>query len=213
MKLIFDFDHTVFDMSEMHLSIKDAMVKLGVKEDHYQELYNEVTHWKLFTQRALGQRIQKHYNIHSDEVVKVLDGLAKESALYIYDDVTAGFDQLKEKGHKILLLSWGSPEWQDKKIQHSGIMHHCEEVVSIPEIKAAYLKEHHPHHECLVLIDDKPAELKAVQESEPNMKLVRIRRENGKYSDIETPPGIPEAKNMQEVVNLIATMKCTMHEV
>lgn len=212
MKLIFDFDHTVFDMTEMHKSLKDSVVGLGVSKEHYQDAYNDVTQWKMFTLSDFSQRISRDAGVDAQQIERAFDSVAKESFLYIYDDVESHFERLKTAGHKIYLLSWGDADWQEKKIKESGLMKHCEEVVSIPEIKASYIREKHPESDCLVLIDDRPAELKAVLKHEPHMKVIRVRRENGKYSDIQTPHGIPEATNMAEVFTLIENMKCARHD-
>ena len=35
MKIIFDFDHTIFDMTSMHDAIFDAMKEIGIDKETY----------------------------------------------------------------------------------------------------------------------------------------------------------------------------------
>ena len=212
MKLIFDFDHTVYDMTAMHQSIVGAMKQLGIEEEEYQRCYHQVTNWKLFTVDAISQRLHRVCGAHPDEVTKAFHSVAQDAELYVYDDVIEHFKLFKDRGHRLSLLSWGDKDWQHTKIQHSGLMEHCEDIITVHELKADYFQSHYPDHECLVLIDDKPAELKAVQDVKSDMKMIRLRRDNGKYSDIDTPMGIPEARSMAEVADLIKQMRCLKHD-
>lgn len=212
MKLIFDFDHTIFDMMSMHADLLVAVQKLGITAEEYEEAYEQSTKWKMFSTKRLAEVLKKTNKVTEAQVISALEGVAKESALYLFDDVEQSFDQLKESGHRISLLSWGDEDWQGLKINHSGIMPHCEEVVSVTEVKADYLQKKYKEAGCLVVIDDKPAELKAIEVASPEIRLIRMRREGAKYSDIGTPPTIPEAKNMDEVIKIISEMKCPIHD-
>lgn len=212
MKIIFDFDHTVFDMTAMHQSIVDAIKELGINEEQYRHCYNDVTNWKIFTVDSISQRLNRVLKVSSEDVSKAFHVVAEEALLYVYDDVDEHFQKLKAEGHKLYLLSWGDKDWQHKKIEHSGLMKHCEDIMTVQEVKADYLSKNHEQHECLVLIDDKPAELKAIKEAKPDLKMIRLRRDNGKYSGIETPHDIPEAKNMAEVMKIVSEMKCALHD-
>lgn len=211
MKLIFDFDHTVFDMMEMHAAIFAAMKKIGVTEEQYNAAYDQITKWKMFTTDGLANALAKTAGVNEARVIQALEGVAKETELYVYDDVPGAFQELLDSGHKISLLSWGDKDWQDLKIKHSGLMPFCEEVVSVTQVKADYIQKKYDSLGCLVVIDDKIAELKAIQAASPEMKLIRMRREGAKYSEIETPHGIMEAKDMSEVVKILSEMKCPIH--
>ncbi len=212
MKLIFDFDHTIFNMMEMHQSMQEAMEKLGISKEDYQDAYDQSTKWKMFSTKRLAEVLSSRHDVTERQVVEALESLAKESELYLYDDVQESFIKMKESGHRLSLLSWGDENWQGLKIAHSGVRPHCEDVVSVTEVKADYLQKKYKEAGCLVVIDDKPAVLKAIEVASPEIKLIRMRREGAKYSDIDTPPSIPEAKNMEEVVQIISEMKCPIHD-
>ena len=87
MKLIFDFDHTIFDMTQMHVAIVEAMKGLGIDEETYAHAYNAITHWKAFTLDSLSARLRKEANVEPAVVAKAMVKLAQDSALYVYDDV------------------------------------------------------------------------------------------------------------------------------
>ena len=213
MKIIFDFDHTIFNMTEMHKAIEEEIEKLGIDLENYRQAYSDITSRKAFSIDSFANSLEKISGVSSSIIKEGFEKVVKESSLYLYEDVIENFEQLKEGGHNISLLSWGDAAWQKKKIHHSGIAPYIKEVVTVSELKSKYVEKWEAHIECYVLINDKPAELKAIKECKPELKLIRMRRGNGKYSDTETPPGIPEVKDMRETIELIKTMKCAEHDV
>lgn len=206
MMLIFDFDHTVFDMMTMHQAMEDAVVKLGIERQLYRQAYDEVTHWKIFTAEALAQRLHRLAGVEPKKVIDVLNEISSMAELFLYDDTVEVLKKLRAQGHEVYLLSWGDQVWQMNKIENSGLKPHCNDVISVTQLKAEHLKNFCKDGCTVAIIDDKPAELKAAREIQPQIHLVRMRRPGAKYSDLETPQGAHEVKNMQEVLDLIATL-------
>lgn len=205
MKIIFDFDHTLFDMMAMHAAIEQAMTELGIPLTVYQDAYTRVTNWKAFTVTALAHQLARTAKVKETDVVEALDRVVKDSAKWLYPDVVDGLLKLSESGNELFLLTWGDMEWQMKKIKHCGIMPLFREVISITQIKADYLKAWQKDGGGKVmLIDDKPAELKMIEATGQDMVLVRMKRAGAKYSDQETPQGMAEAETMDDVMRLVA---------
>ena len=86
MKIIFDFDHTIFDTSSMHEDIVVAMEVLGIPEDRYKIAYDEVTNWKMFSLDSLANHLEKNHSVERTEVVDALYNIADRSELYVYED-------------------------------------------------------------------------------------------------------------------------------
>lgn len=207
MKLVFDFDHTLFDMMAMHEAIESAVRQLGVSPQQYRDAYTSVTNWKKFTVSALSQALAKSAKVKPADVVEALELVAAKSGQWLYPDVKDGLAKLKAAGHELYLLSWGDTEWQMKKINRCDILPLFREVLSIAQVKADYLKAwKKTEGEKVVLIDDKPAELKAVDDTGHGIGLIRMRRPGAKYSDQETPHGMAEAKNMDDVIRIVSNM-------
>jgi hypothetical protein len=204
MKLIFDFDHTIFDMTSMHDAIMDSMASIGISKETYLDAYQMETNWKAFTVSGVASRLEKMAKADPEKVHRAYHKVAEVADLFVYDDVLGSFQDLRDDGHVISLLSWGDQEWQNKKIHHSGLKDEFEEVITVNQLKADYLGDWCKGEKYeVVVIDDKPAELKAIQQKHPEFHLVRLRRENGKYTDQDTPEGIHEAKDMKQVVDLV----------
>ena len=79
-------------------------------------------------------------------------------------------------------------------------------VLSVSQMKADYLKSWAPESIKVVLVDDKPAELKAVDELHLGIHLIRMRRPGAKYSDQPTPLGMAEAQNMEDVLKTVGSL-------
>lgn len=204
MKLVFDFDHTLFDMMAMHEAIEAAVVALGIDVAAYRESYTQVTNWKAFTVAALASHLSRKTKVKESKIIEALEEVVQDSGDWLYPDVRDGLEAMRDAGHELYLLSWGDMEWQMKKIQRCSILPMFKEVLSIAQMKADYLKSWHKNGEGrVVLIDDKPAELKAVENSGQDIGLIRMRRAGAKYSDQETPQGMSEAKEMSDVLAIV----------
>jgi FMN phosphatase YigB (HAD superfamily) len=207
MNIIFDYDHTVFDMMAMHEDIMRAMKEMGISERAYQDAYSQVTNWKMFTPEALAQRLNKIAGADVARVVSALEEVALASGKHVYADTVSGFEMLKAAGHDLYILSWGDAAWQMKKIEKSGLLPYCKEVLSVSQLKAEYFKTWAGEGKTTVFVDDKPAELQEVEKLKLGIQLIRMRRPSAKYSDQNTPPGMAEAKEMSDVLSIIGEVK------
>lgn len=205
MKLVFDFDHTIFDMMAMHVSIDEAITGLGIALPVYREAYTQVTNWKAFTVASLANFLARKTKVKESDIIDALENVVAHSGDWLYADVISGLQALKDAGHELYLLSWGDMEWQMKKINRCNILPFFKEVLSIAQVKADYLKSWSGGSSSSVaLIDDKPAELKAVEAGGQETRLIRMRRAGAKYSDQETPQGMAEAKDMSDVLTIVS---------
>lgn len=203
MKIIFDFDHTVFNMSSMHTALNDAIVEVGIDLEDYKAAYNKETNWKSFNVESLASRLEKMTGKSASSIIRAYHKVSDVADLFIYDDVKEVLEQLRADGHILIMLSWGDSNWQLRKIEASGLKNYFEEIITVTELKADFLSKWADDLSDIVVIDDKPAELKAIEKVHPDLTLVRMKRENGKYSDQETPSGLEEVKDMKEVIELI----------
>ncbi len=207
MKIIFDFDHTIFDMASMHLALIEAIEEIGISKEEYKTAYNKETNWKSFDVDSLAGRLEKMTNKPVASIKKAYHRVGDVADLFVYNDVVEALEELKADGHELRLLSWGDGDWQLRKINSCGFKKYFTEIITVTELKADFLTQWGKDNTDVVVIDDKPAELKAINKEHPNFTLIRMRRENGKYSDQETPEGIGEVKNMKEVIASIKQLK------
>jgi hypothetical protein len=207
MKIVFDFDHTLFDMSSMHEALEEGITDLGVPIDTYRSAYYKATSWKVFTVNALASQLHKRNKVKPSDVAKAFNKVAEVSDIFVYPDVHEHVDLMKSDGHELLLLSWGDSDWQTKKIDLSKIKHHFNQVLTVSNMKVDALQSWCDEGCEVVVVDDKPAELRAIHSMYPDFHFIRMRRENGKYSDQDTPEHMHEAKGMDEVKKIIAGLK------
>lgn len=203
MKIIFDLDHTLFDMSSMHEALLEAATNLGVTEEVYQLAYNKTTSWKVFALDHFVMQLEKRCKVPSADLQRQLKKIADMSEIFVYPDTNAALEALKQD-HTLYLLSWGDSEWQSNKINQSGIAHHFEEVLTVSNVKVDALDSWCCTDCEVVIVDDKPAVLRAIHAIYPDFHYIHMRRENGKYADQETPEHMHTATNLQEVQQIIA---------
>lgn len=203
MIIIFDFDHTIFDMMAMHEALYASIHKLGVSRAVYDDAYLAVTHWKMFTPQAFAHRLQKEAGLDPAKALEAMQSVAARSRDFLYPDAESGMRKLHEAGHELYILTWGDEAWQRGKVRHSGLEPLCKGVFCFSLSKQEFLKGWLKPGAQAMLVDDKPAEIKAVQDAKLPMRFVRMRRANAKYADQETPHGVTEVRDMQQLLALL----------
>lgn len=203
MIIVFDFDHTLFDMMAMHEALGAAIGKLGVNRDQYDDAYLAVTHWKMFTPQALAQRLHKAYGTNMQAALDAMQGVAARSREFLYPDAAEALRRLKEAGHEIYILTRGDEDWQRMKVKHSGLAPYCVEAFCLAQAKQEFLREWCIKHPGAVMVDDRPVEIKAVHDLKLPIRLVRMRRPDAKYADQDTPPTVEEIRNLEELFGLL----------
>src|SRR5690606_5569171 len=107
MRIILDFDHTLFDMQRMHQELIGALERISIPEKMYKEAYSLETHWKVFTVQGFANRLASKSGIAQEIIEKTLWDVAKSSGHCLYPDVMEVCKELKSAGHTLILLSWG----------------------------------------------------------------------------------------------------------
>ena len=203
MIIIFDFDHTLFDMMAMHEALFGAVRKLGINREQYDEAYLAVTHWKMFTPQAFAHRLHKVGGLDVGQVLAALQSVAERSDEFLYPDSAETIKRLNDAGHEVSILTWGDEAWQRAKVRHAGLEPYCRNVFCLSKPKHEFLLTWCPPNRSAILVDDKPAEMKPMQEHKLPMRLVRMRRGNAKYSDQETPAGMLEITDLKGLFDLL----------
>ena len=139
-KLVIDFDYTVFNTTAMRQAFVDVLV---ANHDISPEMYHA----------AERQIVETHGGYLLDAHLAALAVDAEEQAImmrhclevlkgagqWIYSDVKVALEAARESGVHVTLLSLGDPQWQELKIDASGIAQWCDEVLvtASPKVEQA----------------------------------------------------------------------------
>ncbi len=205
-KIIFDFDHTLFSAKKFYKATQDAFKKLGVEGKLFQKTfqkskgegrdYNPERQFKLI--------FEKEPKIKIKDLRKAFSNVLKDAPKFFYNDVS---DFLKkwQKQADLILLSYGEEKFQGQKIEASKIGKYFKKIIITRDIeKLRPFKEIFTSNKKIIFVEDNPAALFRIKTIFPKVIAVRINREEGKYAKEKNPSNIDfSVKNLIELKEII----------
>lgn len=188
MNYYIDFDNTLYETAKLtSLMISAIGNKIGeltqsdaepiiqdAKDNFNSTLDNIFTH---------AEKMGKKYNVDSDAVVDAVNSVVDNGNKIVFEDAIRFLERLKEKGHKIFVLTYipkTNQEYQLKKLMGSGIMKYFDGIIVTAEYKFLLDIDYTNG----IFIDDDPRDLNGLFEKNP-IKVIRIRKPNNKRSKID----------------------------
>lgn len=183
MKLIFDFDHTLFSTKNFYFAIKKEFVKLGIDEKLFRETFEE--------SRAGGRdykpkrQLKLIYKIKPWLSIKLLNEyfqkILNKAPRFLYKDTTPFLKRWQKKAD-LFLLSYGEEKFQKEKITASGIQKYFKKVIITKDIdKSKPFKIVFSRGNKIFFFEDNPIALFAVKKLYKDVATIRVNRGEGKY--------------------------------
>ncbi|MFY9458085.1 MAG: hypothetical protein WAP23_04170 [Candidatus Spechtbacterales bacterium] len=208
MRIILDFDYTLFDMKTFKRRLFDLFLEHGVSPKLVASSYEE-------SKKGGGnyspiQQFQILETAGVSDISKLeqkFDALVREAGNYLYSDAVPFVEKMRAR-HSLALLSHGEEGFQRSKIRACAFVYDaCVEIVvtgnAQKDTEAAKLAD----GQRAIFIDDKPAVLAAAKKLAPNIVTVRMNRGEGPYADEVGGEGIDyEVKNLKEVEILLGNL-------
>jgi len=210
MKIIFDFDHTLFSAKQFYFALKEAFFKLGVKEKLFQETFEKSKgkgrDYKPYRQFKLVIKLKPKISLK--RLKETFDKILKKAPKFLYPD-TIWFLKRWRKKAKLILLSYGEEKFQRDKIKASKIEKYFQKRVKITRDidKVKPFKKFFQKKEKLIFIEDNPTALSEAKKIFPNVVTVRINRGEGKYTKEPNNPQIDfSIKNLKELDKILNSL-------
>ena len=199
MNYYLDFDSTLYNtpliVDKMINSIVDSVCKQ--KDFDKKKLFDECKEEFNNNIYELIEEISEKYGLDKQPIINDLDLSILDGRELVFDDSIPFLEKLKEKGHKLYMLSYSkdSLKYQSLKINGSQLVDYFDAIyiTSVPkyELDLDYSNG--------IFIDDNPKDLLGLY-SKNAKKVIRIRRKNNKYSqkDIQNND-IKEYENLSDI--------------
>ncbi|MBR3613599.1 MAG: HAD hydrolase-like protein [Clostridia bacterium] len=188
MNYYIDFDNTLYETAKLtSLMIAAIGNKIGdltglekdpiiqdAKDNFNSTLDNIFTH---------AEKMGKKYNVDSELVVNAVNEVLSNGKEIVFEDAIRFLERLKEKGHKIHILTYVQPinmEYQLKKLMGSTIANYFDGIIITSKYKFLLDIDYTNG----IFIDDDPRDLNGLFEKNP-IKVIRIRKPNNKRSKID----------------------------
>jgi len=210
MKIIFDFDHTLFSAKQFYFALKKAFFKLGVKEKLFQETFEKSKgkgrDYKPYRQFKLVIKLKPKISLK--KLKETFDKILKKAPKFLYPD-TIWFLKRWRKKAKLILLSYGEEKFQRDKIKASKIEKYFQKRAKITQDidKIKPFKKLFQKKEKLIFIEDNPTALSEAKKIFPNVITIRINRGEGKYKREPDNPKIDfSIKNLRELDRILNSL-------
>lgn len=203
MNYYIDFDNTLYNTPALKERMLNSIVDSINKQNNFPkiELYNECKSLfnkdNIYNIYELAKYFSNKYNVDLSLVIKDLNSTILYSSDLVYEDSIPFLNKLKEKGHKIYMLSYSgdNSEYQSIKIAGSKLAN-LFDALFITAVPKYTLDIDYTNG---VFIDDNPRDLLGLYSKNPK-QVIRLRRQDNKYSikDINNF-SIKEYSNFNEI--------------
>ncbi len=180
-KLLFiDFDHTCYDTDCFLLKeIRQPMLNnFKIPTQEWEESYEKAVQTGYSLEQHLIElnKISENKKYSLEEIQSF--GKTINFNKYLYEDVEPFLQEARDKGYKVVLLSFGAPNWQDKKVLGVGLDKLVDEIKYTKKegTKINVLKQLAQNYSKVIFIDNNGTDLDAVCGALPNVQTYRIER-------------------------------------
>lgn len=182
MKIIFDFDHTLFDTKRFFLFFEKKFVeKFNLKKEIFEKSFKK--------SKNNFYKPQKHFLLLSKKIKvfskkdfekELFSLLKKYSKKFLYPEVLEVLNKLK-KDFSLYLISFGEKNFQMEKIKGSGIGKYFKKIIiTSKRDKTPIIKKILQRDKKAVFVDDDQETIKKVKENFPEIFVIMIDREKKK---------------------------------
>ncbi|MFC1663857.1 HAD family hydrolase [Patescibacteria group bacterium] len=213
MKIVFDFDHTLFSTRKFYQALVNSFGALGVKESLFQKTFKKSKgksqDYKPYRQFKLI--VKEKPELNPKKLEKLFKKAFSRSKHFLYSDVLPFFK--KKKGSlDFILLSYGEDWFQREKIKTSKIEKYFKKIIITQDIdKVKPLKKILQDKEKIVFIDDNPKALYEIKKtndkkkSNPEIITIRMNRGEGRYAkspnNSKIDFSIKSLKELEKILN------------
>jgi len=210
MKIIFDFDHTLFSAKKFYETLKYSFLELKVGEKLFQKTYQESkSEGKNYKpSRQFELIIKEKPEIFLRELEESFRKVLGQSKQFLYPDVLPFLKKIK-KDFELVIVSYGEEEFQRNKIRKSKITNYFKKVFLSKNVnKISIFKKILNDDEKIIFVDDSPVALFEIKKNFPKTITVRIKRGEGRYSKEKNNKKIDfSVKNLRELEKIIYDIK------
>jgi FMN phosphatase YigB (HAD superfamily) len=199
-KIFLDFDNTLYDNNRQQADIYAVIESLsGVAASDIRKEYltfkrDSHSEGELYTPERLLARLEvKYAHFPVDAVRTQMAEILSRGQEYLFPDTV---EFLKSHhGTPRVLLTYGDAEWQNFKIENSGLLSHIDEVV-ISGDKHERIKERMDEgEEEVIFVDDKPVyfeDVRKLTQSNRDVTCVQMDRTNIQQTHTEAQQHVQE---------------------
>jgi len=175
MIIIFDLDHTLLDTHRFKNGLAKA---LGISEQVFTDTYK-----KQFLDREKVYNIDEHilmllkkgYIETTEKIKEQIKILFSAIDDYLFPEAEQILKDAKKRGHRLILLTYGSVSWQKRKVADLKIKHYFDKIIFTDCEKSTEIEflKHLP--ESVVIVNDNAREALMIKEALGRGKIFLVK--------------------------------------
>ncbi len=182
-KIFMDFDGTLFDTSQFRDRIFDTFLKAGYQlQDIKTARMLESMDYKYDPLRHL-ERLQKIKHTNQKLAESRIENLYRIAPKLLYEDTFSFISGIDREKFELNILTLGDFDFQNSKIEHSGISDKFDNIYIADVQKWDYLANIVGAREEYVIIDDRADTLEKIRMKFPKALCIQIIRQNLNMDD------------------------------
>ena len=206
MRIILDFDYTLFNAKELREAIKAVFLRYGVEDEVFQKTYEESRgtrrDWHPMTQLEI---LKNHHGINKTaQIANAMQKTLAKSYIFLYED-TLPFLKSVAKSNQLALVTYGEDSFQNAKVDGCKIMKkYFDRIIITQNIYKDKEAADLAAGGRALFVEDNPAALAATKKLAPNIITVRMNRGMGRYTNEVSGREVDyEVKELMEVEKMI----------
>ena len=196
MNYYIDFDNTLYETSKLTQTILGEIAsiisnKTGKNQNEILDLIKSEFDSGKDNMYTYSDNLSEKYGLEKGILAESIKNILSNGKGFVYSDSENFLERLKSTGNRIILFTYlpkTNQEYQLQKINGSGLAKYFDLMIFTTELKHTIDLEYQNG----IFIDDNAEVLEGLSSKNP-LKLIRIRRVNAKYSNIDI-----KLENMEE---------------
>ncbi len=183
MKIIFDFDHTLFGTRRLYMALKEAFEKMGVEDKLFSETLRKASGRFGFKPRKQIKMIAEEFSeVKYEQLEAAFEKIINKAEIFLYPEVSRALGEIK-KENELIMVSYGDKKYQNEKIRSSKVIPFFNKIIVTQELhKVSELKKILGEGEKAIFVEDNPYALTEAKKAFPQIITVRINRGEGRYA-------------------------------
>jgi len=207
MNIILDFDHTLFNAEEFKQALRDRLALFEISSGQFDDSYRAITEKVgYYNYQEHLKTLAQENNLDENDLLLSFQEIIDFTKEFLYPSTTVFLKNLKKfPANTLYLLTFGQNDFQQAKINASGIKEYFDEVYDIQKSKVEFFKANKDFISC-ILVDDRGKEIDQIKKKYPKVKAIWLKRKDSRYYKEKCQLKNYQAKNLNEVLNFIKTI-------
>jgi phosphoglycolate phosphatase-like HAD superfamily hydrolase len=208
MKIFLDFDDTLFDTRRFREGMKAVFSECGVGEEQFRASYEEIKRG-FSDEKVRTYDFDRHVNVVCDrfgvneaDLRFRIDMFLQQSAGYFFSDTIPFVETLRKRGYHLCIVSYGTTQFQNKKIEASGMARYVDDIVVGDINKGEEIAKRLPK-EAGWFLEDRAEHIESAKQANPHLSTILVSRPEGRYTDKKTKFCDYVARNLKTAEEII----------